>query len=451
MSKIAFIGAGSVEFTRNLTGDILDFPALRDVELALHDIDDGRLDTAERMTRLVARERGAAPTVTVHADRRSAIEGADHVINMVQIGGHESTLPDFRIPARYGLRQTIADTLGIGGIFRALRTAPHMLALGREMAELCPRAWLLNYTNPMAMLCWLVYGGTPTSQVVGLCHSVQYTVEQLAGLVGVPAEDVTFLSAGINHQAFLLRLERDGEDLYPLLDRRIAADEELQRRVRVALYKRFRYYQTESSEHAAEYVPWFMNHDGELERYRIPIDEYVRRSERNLSRYHEMRQAVERGDMGGMERSNEYASIIINAMATGEPAVIYGNVRNDGLVPGLPDGCCVEVPCVIDRSGLRPTPVPEYPPELAALNRTYVNVVELTVRAVLEERPQLVRQAAMLDPNTAATLTLDEIDALCDELTAAHGDLLPPALAAASPATDPTDAGRGAIEGAVAR
>ena len=395
-TKIAFIGAGSVEFTRNLIGDILDFPELRGVELALHDIDAGRLESAEGMARLVARERGASPAVTVHADRRAAIEGADHVINMVQIGGHESTLPDFRIPARYGLRQTIADTLGIGGIFRALRTAPHMLALGREMAELCPRAWLLNYTNPMAMLCWLIYGGTPTTQVVGLCHSVQYTVEQLAGLVGVPA------------------------------------DEEVQRRVRVALYRRLRYYQTESSEHAAEYVPWFMRHDSELERYRIPVDEYVRRSERNLSRYHEMRQAVERGDMGGLERSNEYASIIIRAMETGEPAVIYGNVRNDDLLPGLPDGCCVEVPCLVDGTGLRGVPVPEYPPELAALNRTYVNVVELTVRAVLEERPQLVRLAAMLDPNTAATLTLDEIDALCDDLTAAHADLLPPALAAAS-------------------
>jgi alpha-galactosidase len=431
MTKIAFIGAGSVEFTRNLTGDILDFPALREVELALHDIDPGRLETAERMTRLVARERRAAPRITVHADRRAAIEGADHVINMVQIGGHASTLPDFRIPHRYGLRQTIADTLGIGGIFRALRTAPHMLALGREMAELCPRAWLLNYTNPMAMLCWLVYGGTPTSQVVGLCHSVQYTVADLAELVGVPEEDVTFLAAGINHQAFLLRLEHDGEDLYPRLDERIAADEDLQRRVRVALYKRFGYYQTESSEHAAEYVPWFLVHDREIVRYRIPLDEYVRRSERNLSRYEETRAAVERGEMGELERSNEYASIIINAMETGEPAVIYGNVRNDDLLPGLPDGCCVEVPCLVDRTGLRPVPVPQYPPELAALNRTYVNVVELTVRAVLEERPQLVRQAAMLDPNTGATLTLDEIDALCEDLTAAHADLLPPALAVA--------------------
>ena len=189
---------------------------------------------------------------------------------MVQIGGHEATLLDFEIPARYGLRQTIADTLGIGGIFRTLRTADHMLALGREMAELCPRGWLLNYTNPMAMLCWLVYGGTPTQNVVGLCHSVQYTTEDLAELVGVPADEVTFLAAGLNHQAFILRFERDGEDLYPRLDERIASDPELQRRVRVQLYRRLRYFPTESSEHAAEYVPWFMRHDDQIERLPDP-------------------------------------------------------------------------------------------------------------------------------------------------------------------------------------
>ena len=223
MTRIAFIGAGSVVFTRNVLGDIFAYPELRGVELVLHDIDPGRLESAEGMARLVARERGAAPRITAHVDRRSAIEGADHVINMVQIGGHAATLKDFRTPARYGLRQTIADTLGIGGIFRALRTALHMLALGHEMAELCPSAWLLNYTNPMALLCWLVYGGTPTDKVVGLC---------------------------------------------PRLDERIADDPDLQRRVRVALHRRLGYYPTESSEHAAEYVPWFMHRDDQLERFR---------------------------------------------------------------------------------------------------------------------------------------------------------------------------------------
>ena len=234
--RIAFIGAGSVVFTKNLLGDILERPELRGAEIALHDIDADRLATAEAMAAYVAGVRGASPVISAHLDRRAALEGADYVLNMVQIGGHEATLKDFEIPARYGLRQTIADTLGIGGIFRTLRTADHMLSLGREMAELCPSAWLLNYTNPMAMLCWLVYAGTPTSQVVGLCHSVQFTVEDLSELVGVPDDEVTFSAAGLNHQAFILRFEHEGESLYPRLDARIAADPDLQRRVRVEMY-----------------------------------------------------------------------------------------------------------------------------------------------------------------------------------------------------------------------
>jgi alpha-galactosidase len=428
VASVAFIGAGSVEFTKKLLADILAFPELRDIEIALHDIDPDRLASAEAMARYVARERGATSRIAAHADRRAALDGADYVINMVQIGGHEATLRDFQIPARYGLRQTIADTLGVGGIFRALRTADHMLALGREMAELCPQGWLLNYTNPMAMLCWLVYAGTPTSRVVGLCHSVQFTIDDLAELVGVPAEEVTFLAAGVNHQAFILRLEQGGEDLYPRLDDRIASDPDLQRRVRVALYRRLGFFPTESSEHTAEYVPWFMRHDDELERFRIPVDEYVRRSETNLAEYERVRQALADGVPMPLGRSNEYAAPIIHSLESGEPRVIYGNVRNAALLPGLPDDCCVEVPCLVDGTGVRPVAVPEYPAPLAALNRTYVNVAELTVRAVLEERADFVRHAAMLDPNTSATLTLDAIDALCDELTRAHGELIPPAL-----------------------
>jgi alpha-galactosidase len=431
MTRIAFIGAGSVVFTKNLLGDLFDYPALRDAEIALHDIDAERLETAATMARYVATVRGATPTITTHLDRRAAIDGSDFVLNMVQIGGHEATLRDFEIPARFGVRQTIADTLGIGGIFRTLRTADHMLALGHEIADLCPtEAWFLNYTNPMAALCELVYRGTPTANVVGLCHSVQFTIELLAELVGVPEDEVTFLSAGLNHQAFILRFERDGESLYPALDARIEADPELQRRVRVALYRRLGYFPTESSEHLAEYVAWFMRHDEEIERFRIPVDEYVRRSEENLAEFERVRARLAQGEPITLGRSNEYAATIVNAMETGEPAVIYGNVRNDGLLPGLPDGCCVEVPCLVDDTGLRPVAVPEYPAHLAALNRTYLNVVELTVKAVLEERPEYVRIAAMLDPNAGATLTLDEIDALCDELTRAHGTALPEPLRA---------------------
>ena len=429
MTRIAFIGAGSVVFTKNLLGDILDFPALREVEIALHDIDPDRLQTAEAMARYVAAARSASPRISTHLDRRAALDGSDFVLNMVQIGGHEATLRDFEIPARYGLRQTIADTLGIGGIFRTLRTADHMLALGHELAALCPpEAWLLQYTNPMAALCQLVYQGTPTKNVVGLCHSVQFTIEDLCELVGVPESEVTFLAGGINHQAFILRFEHGGESLYPRLDTRIASDPELERRVRVALYRRLGYYPTESSEHAAEYVPWFMSHDDEIARYRIPVNEYISRSEANLEEYARVKDALARGEAIEVERSNEYASAIVNSMVTGEPSVIYGNVPNSGLISELPHDTCVEVPCLVDGAGVQPTVVHDYPPQLAALNRTYANVVDLTVRAVLESRPDHIRHAAMLDPAAAAVLTLDEIDALCDELVLAHGDLIPVGL-----------------------
>jgi alpha-galactosidase len=257
---------------------------------------------------------------------------------------------------------------------------------------------------------------------------VQATVRDLAELVGVPHDQVTFLSAGINHQAFLLRFEHGGESLYPRLDERIAADPELQRRVRVALYRRFGYFQTESSEHAAEYVPWLMCHDEQLELYRVPVGEYITRSEDNLIEFERVKAALAAGESMPLDRSSEYAATIINSMVTGEPSVIYGNVPNTGLIPDLPDGTCVEVPCVVEKNGLRPTQVLDYPPQLAALNRTYASVVELTVRAVLEERPDYVRIAALLDPSTSATLTLDQVDALCDELTLAHGDLIPAGL-----------------------
>jgi alpha-galactosidase len=426
VSRIAFIGAGSVIFTRKLLRDILELPALRDVEIALHDIDADRLATADAMARATAAELAASPTITSHLERRAALEGADYVLNMVQIGGHPATLADFEIPTRHGLRQTIADTLGIGGIFRALRTAPHMLDLGREMAELCPGAWLLNYTNPMAMLCWITYAGTPTSNVVGLCHSVQYTIEQLAAFVGVPEAEIDFDSAGLNHQAFILRFEHNGENLYPRLAAKFASDPELQRRVRVEIYRRFGYFPTESSEHGAEYVPWFMHDQAQIDRYRIPVDEYIRRSEENLVEYQAVKAALAKGDLPAIPRSNEYAAGIINAMETGERSVIYGNVRNDGLIPGLPDGSCVEVACDVDASGLHPRTVPNYPSQLAALNRTFGNVVEMTARAVLEQRRDHVYHAALLDPNAAASLSVDEIGAVCDELFDAHADALAP-------------------------
>ena len=430
--RIVFVGAGSVEFTKNLLGDILTFPELASSEIVLHDIDSDRLETGVAIARWTNDAVGAAARVSSTLDRRAALEGADYVINMVQVGGHEATLLDFELPLRHGLRQTIGDTLGIGGIFRALRTIPVLLGIARDMDEGCPDAWLLNYTNPMAMLCWAVYEGSPINRVVGLCHSVQGTTRRLAELVGVPFDEVTFLGAGINHQTFILRFEHRGENLYPLLDAAIERDPELARTVRVELYRRLGYFPTESSEHGAEYVPWFMRHDELVERFRIPVGEYVRRSEENMRRYERIRSALAAGEGFGVERTLEYASLIIHSIETGTERVVYGNVRNSGLIDNLPDGCCVEVPCLVDRAGVQPTHVGALPAQLAALNRTFANVCELTVRAALDGKREHVNHAAMLDPNTAATLTLDQIEALVDDLFDAHAGALPEGLRAAA-------------------
>jgi alpha-galactosidase len=428
MPKIAFIGAGSVEFTRNLLGDILSFPSLAESEIALHDIDPERLATAEQIAARVATTLGAHPRVTATLDRREALAGAGYVINSVQVGGHAATVRDHELPARHGVRQTIGDTLGIGGIIRTLRTAPIVLAIGNDMAELCPGAWLLNYTNPMAMICQLVYQGTPQANVVGLCHSVQGTMELIAELCGVPVDEVTYFGAGINHQTFLYRLEHEGRSIYPLLDQAIEANPDLLRRVRVDMYKRLGYFPTESSEHSAEYSPWYMRHDSQIERFRIPVGDYIGRSAEGLEEYERAKAEIASGRPLAIERSWEYASVIINSIETGEPSVIYGNVRNTGLITNLPADICVEVPCLVDRTGVQPTHVGEVAPQCAALNRTFSNVCDLTVRAVLEGRRDHVRHAAMLDPNTAATLTLDQIDALVEELLEAYADLLPESL-----------------------
>jgi alpha-galactosidase len=425
MARVAFVGAGSVEFTKNLLGDLLTFPELADSTIALHDIDRERLDAAEAMARWTASTLGAAATIEAHLDRRAALDGADHVINMIQVGGHAATLVDFEVPKRFGLRQTIGDTLGIGGVFRALRTIPVMLDIARDMFELCPDAWLLNYTNPMAMLCWSVYAGTPIKRVVGLCHSVQWTTRGLAELVGVPYEEVEYLGAGVNHQAWILQLRHRGRDLYPLLDEAIERDAELRRRVRVEMYRRLGYFPTESSEHSAEYLPWFLHDDEMIERFRVPVDEYVRRSEENLREYQAMRRTLAAGGSFEIERSLEYASLIVHSIATGEARVIYGNVPNHGLISNLPHGACVEVPCLVDGNGVQPTAVGNLPPQLAALNRTYLNVCELTVRAAIEGDREHVIHAALLDPNTSATLTPDETVQMVDALIEAHGPALP--------------------------
>jgi alpha-galactosidase len=429
MTTIAFIGAGSVSFTRELLTDLFSYADLHGtLEVALHDIDAERLATAEAVARRLDGDKGAGATITTHTDRRAALDGVDFAINMVQVGMHAATVADFDIPAAHGLRQTIGDTLGVGGIFRALRTIPVMLGIGEDLAAVAPDAWLLNYTNPMAILIQAYAEGSPHKQVVGLCHSVQNTTRQMAEIAGVPFADVTFTGAGVNHQAFILRFERGGEDLYPLLDAALDADPELSRRVRVELYRRFGYFPTESSEHSSEYLPWFLKSDAEIARFRLEPGEYVRRSEENLQEYADVRAALASGSPLPDESFNEYAPEIIHSMVTGQERVIYGNVQNNGLIAQLPPQSAVEVPVLVDRTGLRPTIVRDYPAQLAALNRTFLNVADLTVRAALDGDVRHVRQAAMLDPNTAANLTLGEIDAVVDELLAAHAGALPAGL-----------------------
>ena len=425
MAKVTFIGAGSVEFSRNILADLCTLPGLPELTVTLHDINPERLATAEAMARYTKEKTNARVNIEATADRKAALDGADYAINEIAVGGYDATLADFQIPAKYGVRQTIADTIGIGGIFRGLRTIPVMCAIGNDMAELCPDAWLLTYSNPMAMLPWAVYEGTPFKNVVGLCHSVRDTHAFLAETVGVPVEEVDFFTAGFNHQAFVLRFERNGESLYPLLEDAIERNPELQRRVRVELYRQFGYFPTESSEHSAEYVPWFMRHDEAIERYRVPVDEYLRRSEANLDEYDEIKQALASGDGFDVEPTHELASEVIHSMETDTPREVYGNVRNGSLIEDLPAECCIEVPCQIDGSGIRPLPAGRMPSQLVALNRTFLNVAELTVRAALEGSRQHVYQAAMMDPNTSATLRLDQIHDLCDELIEAHKQYLP--------------------------
>jgi alpha-galactosidase len=426
---IVIVGAGSVEFTRELLGDILSFPELGSVRIVLHDIDVERLETAEAIARATARAAGAQPEVVASTDRRRALDGADHVINVIQVGVHQATVRDFEIPAKYGLNQTIADTIGVGGIFRGLRTFPVLADIARDMEQVCPDAWLLNYTNPMAMNVTFLHHVAPRLKVLGLCHSVYWTMVGLCELVDVPYDDVSYWSAGVNHQAWVLRWERGGRDLYPLLDQRIASDAELRRRVRVDMYRRLGYYPTETSEHSSEYVPWYLRHPDEVDRLRINIGEYVSISEANLAEYRRVRAELADTETLPIDRgSTEYAPQVIHSLETGTTRVISANVVNDGFITNLPDGVAVEVPTMLDALGAHPMAVGDLPPQCAALNRGFLGPVDLTVRAAVGGDPRLVRAAAMVDPNTAATLTVDQIWELCDELTTAHGDLLPEPL-----------------------
>jgi len=430
MAKICFLGAGSTVFAKRVLGDCLHVDSLKDAHISLVDIDPDRLHVSEVMLKNINRTLGARATVEAFLakDASKALEGADYVINAIQVGGYEpATVIDFEVPKKYGLRQTIGDTLGIGGIFRALRTVPVMLDYCRIMEKVAPRAWLLSYANPMAMLTGAILKATSV-HTVGLCHSVQVCAPHLCQKLDMPTDDLQWKVAGINHQGWLLEITRYGEDLYPEIKRRAELPEYKRKdAVRFEVMKWFGYYVTESSEHTAEYVPWFIRSDAPelIDRFHIPLDEYPCRCRVQIKRWGKMREDLLADEPLHHERGHEYASHILEAMETGLPFTFGGNVLNMGLITNLPNNCCVEVMCVADRTGITPTYVGDLPPQCAALTRTNVNVQELTILAALTQRKDYIYQAALLDPHTAAELTIDQIVALCDDLIEAHGEYLP--------------------------
>jgi alpha-galactosidase len=432
MRKITFLGAGSTVFAKNLIGDILSFPELADSSIFLYDIDEHRLRTSEVVARRIARTLQAPATIEATTDRTRALEGATYAINMIQVGGYKPcTVTDFEIPKRYGLRQTIGDTLGIGGIMRAVRTVPVLIDMCREIEQVCPKVLHLNYVNPMAMNCWALNQATKI-RTIGLCHSVQHTAEELAHDIGMPVEEINYLVAGINHLAFYLRFERNGMDLYPEV-RRVISEGRVPEtnRVRYDMFKRLGYFVTESSEHFSEYTPWFIKRDrGDLiKRFNIPLDEYPRRCEVQIAEWERLQKELENPNTPlEVARSVEFGSLIIHSLETGTPRVVYGNVSNEHLIENLPEDCCVEVPCAVDKNGVQPLHIGKIPVQLAALMQTNVNVQALTVEAILKQDRNLIYHAAMLDPHTAAELDLDQIWLLVDDLVAAHGEWIPQSL-----------------------
>jgi len=424
--KITLIGAGSTVFAKNLLSDILAFPKLADSEICLFDIHSERLKTSEIVANRIAQVLDAPCSINITTDREKALDGADYAINMIQVGGYRPcTVTDFEIPKRFGLRQTIADTLGIGGIMRALRTIPILIDISQDMERLCPDVVHLNYVNPMAMNCWAL-SRTTKIRTIGLCHSVPHTAKELATDLGIPVEEINYVVAGINHMAFYLKIERDGVDLYPQI-REVARSGQIPEtnRVRYDIFMKLGYFVTESSEHFSEYVPWYIksNRPELITRFNIPLDEYPRRCESQIRKWNELHAGLESSNEPlKIERSVEYGSAIIHSLETGVPRIVYGNVKNDHLIDNLPADCCVEVPCVIDKNGIQPVRIGSLPLHLAALMQTNINVQSLTVEAILMHKREHIYHAAMMDPHTAAELDLDQIWQLVDELLTAHRD-----------------------------
>ena len=442
MTKITFIGAGSTIFMKNIVGDALHFPALADATFALMDIDAARLAESEIVARKMIAAMGTGARVETHTDRRAALEGADFVVTAFQIGGYKPcTLTDFEIPRSYGLQQTIGDTLGIGGIMRGLRTVPHLWAVAEDMRAVCPEALMLQYVNPMAINTWALAERYPDIRQVGLCHSVQNTVQELAHDLEIDPQSMRYRVAGVNHVAFFLHLHQQMEDgsqrdLYPALrdgyaSGRIPKPPLYHRRcpnkVRYEVMKHLGYFCTESSEHLAEYVPWFIKrHRPDLiEAFGIPLDEYPKRCEEQIAAWAAQTDAMKGPAPIEVTKSHEFAADMMNAAVTNQPFRFYGNLANTGQIPQLPLRAAVETECVIDAAGIRPVTTEDIPPQLIALMRSQINVQELTVRALLDENPEHIHHAAMMDPHTAAELDLGQIRAMVNDLLAAHGDWLP--------------------------
>lgn len=435
MPKICFLGAGSTIFAKNVLGDCIYTGEIKDLDIVLHDIDEKRLEESRALISYIIQASGRSDvTLSCNLNRKEALRGARYVVNAIQVGGYDPcTITDFEIPKKYGLRQTIADTLGIGGIFRALRTIPVMKAFADDMEEVCPDALLLNYTNPMAILTGYMQMHTSV-KTIGLCHSVQDCAARLLKDVDMTKYigNCKWEIAGINHQAWLLKItDLEGNDLYPeIKERALSSDmNEFKKTdlVRLDMMHRFGYYITESSEHLSEYTPWYIksNYPELIERFNIPLDEYPRRCVEQIEKWAEVQKELMNNPQIEHEKTYEFASYIIKAMETDIPFRVHGNVLNTGLITNLPQNACVEVPCLIDRNGVNPCFAGVLPEQCAAINRTNINVQLLTIKAAATLEKKYIYMAAMLDPHTAAELSMDDIIHMCDDLIEAHGDWLP--------------------------
>ena len=447
MTKLTIIGAGSTVFTKNIVVDLLTIKQFKSIEIALMDIDQNRLKKTKEVLEIIAKKMGATPKISLHTNRRESLLNADFVQTTIQVGGYRpSTVIDFEIPKKFGLNQTIADTLGIGGIMRSLRTIPVLLNIAEDIEQVCPNALWMQYVNPMCTNMIAINKVFPNIRNIGLCHSVQGTAEMLAEDLQENINNISYQCAGINHMAFFQKFEKisTGEDLYPKLKRladQILSDKKISSRtkkqeypgrnlhekVRYEILKRFGFFVTESSEHFAEYVPWFIKPNKEklIEKYKIPLDEYILRCEYYSELWNELDKDISIITNEAIKRSHEYASYIIDAIVNNNKFTVYGNFMNNGFIENLPSNCCVEVPCIVDNKGFYPQKIGRLPEQLSALMRTNINVQILTAEAALTKKREHIYHAAMLDPLTASHLSIDEIYALTDEMLEAHSDYLP--------------------------